>query len=311
MQRQDKGGAEFSLQWTIENFSHVWQRTGEKLVSPIFFSHLQVGSYWTLELYPRGKSNDQHIACFFRINAVHYIPNCDVHYEIIATRNCGASSRAHVSTIPFGETRGRFPFLMRRSEIEHGNQPQNLESLTLKCRITVQHNIHKFCLVESRVKTHILIRRISYSLCFTSDISHKIINIKRPNEANPFATISIKRNQTNEHEIQFFPQNREHSVKYYTCKLTIDDVATKTKFWECSFEDWDALKYEYLLVNLDYLRQSQVDSKVGVIQNCLLKFNFELTYSTGQVYTENEKILSCHVCEAIWNSYSTDNDVIS
>ncbi|GFS82057.1 hypothetical protein NPIL_284571 [Nephila pilipes] len=36
MENRYDGPAEYTLEWTIENFSYAWQKYGDKLVSPVF-----------------------------------------------------------------------------------------------------------------------------------------------------------------------------------------------------------------------------------------------------------------------------------
>ncbi|GFT36250.1 hypothetical protein NPIL_30181 [Nephila pilipes] len=64
MENRYDGPAEYTLEWTIENFSYAWQKNGDKLVSPVFVIHRLDNMSFTIELYSRGEEEEEYIGCF-------------------------------------------------------------------------------------------------------------------------------------------------------------------------------------------------------------------------------------------------------
>ncbi|GFU20121.1 MATH domain-containing protein [Nephila pilipes] len=52
--------------WNIENFSYCWQTKNEKIWSPDFTAHSLEDTEWSLNLYPRGSSDENYIAYFLQ-----------------------------------------------------------------------------------------------------------------------------------------------------------------------------------------------------------------------------------------------------
>ncbi|GFT22802.1 hypothetical protein NPIL_443141 [Nephila pilipes] len=295
MENLERGRSEYTLVWIIENVGHAWQTLGEKLVSPKFITHLQENSTWTLELYPRGVSNEEYISCFFIINSADKVPNCDVDFEIIITPN-GGSSRARSASIPFTARRGGFPCFMKRSEILFGNQFLNPNSLTLQCRIKLKSHIHDVCFGESFVKTHILVKRISHSCYFASDTAYKSICIRQLSESRPFMIIRIQRNHPNEFEIHLNPNDVGSNARYFTLELGLADEVTGDKFWNRRYRGWSPLPQQSIFVPVPWINQSS-ENTVTPVRRRLIKFDCEVAYSTGEDHAENERVVVTHRCD--------------
>ncbi|GFT22561.1 speckle-type POZ protein [Nephila pilipes] len=291
MASRNGGRVEYTLVWTIENFSYAWHKIGEKLISPVFVTHKMDSTSWVMELFPRGTITGDYISIFLRRLEDRSFKNCKVVYEFVATSSGGSIPcfRENCSDYQSGQRFGCHLF-MRRDEIESENQRLNGDILTMNCRMRLCEEVYHDFVAESFAKTRILVERIDLSRHFLKNIKYESIFVQRMSDSLILMIIRLRLDKKRNLVIEFIPYDCCQHLKYSSLRLTLDDMRTSKRLYEYSKDICDV----FMPLSLDvpeyalYLSQRLAESS----NYPSIRLDFELIFCTGMEHRRSEKIES-------------------
>ncbi|GBN67347.1 Speckle-type POZ protein [Araneus ventricosus] len=134
----NSGRKECSITWCIENFSYCWHNNGEKLISPKFTVDGLNGTTWSLQLYPRGESDNS------RHNLSLYLGRCKtdngpdlmpIKYQlsVLASDRSAMKSREIVYRFRRGVSFGTPKFLQMDEVFLRQNDFLTRDRLSVRC----------------------------------------------------------------------------------------------------------------------------------------------------------------------------------
>ncbi|GFT22562.1 speckle-type POZ protein [Nephila pilipes] len=303
MEHRNRGLMVYTLIWKIENFSYSWHETGEKLVSPIFVTHMLHNTSWTLELFPRGVENATYISCFLNRNESDLprndmlspcSPVWEVRYEFLATTSSGTTKEAFGSRTNFrtGQTLG-FPFFMNRKEIVRKNQSSDDDYFVLQCRIHLNTRDNSNYTAKLLAKTHILVERYSLTRCYENYIAYDSIFAKHMDELPTLMIIRLMKLKTEDNlEIDLLPYDFCEYIRYSTCRLVLRDLHTQASIYSFSTKVSGPFMPLAMKVSRFVLYPDNRGPLLGIRP---IQLQFELAFSAGIKQQESEEISSSRI----------------
>ncbi|GBN02600.1 Speckle-type POZ protein [Araneus ventricosus] len=134
--RNVKGG----ILWKIENFSNCGHCSGQPVISPVFSLVTQFDTDWRLFLYPRGKTNEDHISCYLEYHEENTVHVKSVSFEILVLTRGGEIYKACKGRSMFVRTGKKFGFNQfcgRQSILDAKDSVLSKDTLSIRCHLTV------------------------------------------------------------------------------------------------------------------------------------------------------------------------------
>ncbi|GFT22558.1 speckle-type POZ protein [Nephila pilipes] len=286
MENRYDGVAEYTLEWTIENFSYAWQKTGDKLVSPVFVIHQLDNMSFTIELYPRGEEEEEYISCFL----TRIIDDSDFEGEIdmkITALSKDDPTPAYEERLHFqSEHSYGLSRFLKREDIENDHQFLDLDKLTVQCRLNFKYDTDYKFIGMSFARTRILVERVSFTHIYDKNIGGEKLVLSRMSDSISMLFLRLALMPGRNLHVNLFPCDGFEPVKYYTCEVTLDDDDATSRICELSFKDWGTLPEKRFNVSLSTVDESL---PTAIWDNLILRCTCELTFTTGELLQESER----------------------
>ncbi|GBO03294.1 Speckle-type POZ protein [Araneus ventricosus] len=286
----------FTFQWWIENYRYCFHDNGEKLASPMFTAEGLEGTIWTVDLYPRGRHDDDkgHISLFLSRSREDGGPErfpLEFELSILGLGVADVYSEDMSMYFEKGQTHG-CPRLMKRDKVisspdgDDGYIP--LGTLTVHCKIWKgQGHIHKVAPVCARTRIGV------EDICF----QHVVENFcsLKPNQKNSIHFLSHSKigcvvcnhyfTEDGEMVVEIMPSNSNHIL----CACVVSLLSASGKVLESvGFENVsDALRQDIRKRPLRraLTRQSILDTQVSLLDDTL-RLLYKCYFSTGVDFEE-------------------------
>ncbi|GBM11924.1 hypothetical protein AVEN_209623-1 [Araneus ventricosus] len=291
----------FTFTWALENASYCWQKSKERLLSPVFVVEGIENTKWRLALYPRGKDDDFDISCGLGRNTNSSgVDNVEIDFEIAFLTGDGTvvlSSGKKRYTFQKGNFYG-FDKCVARFEMFSAKRSVFLphDTLTTRCRIwksvgevpesgqwfartrigvakrSFVWNIEKFSTLEPG-------NEVTYSIM--SAMNDKLLlslNLFLRNDLSSSNSIRCK--------LVYFDQ----SIKYCTLQMFL--LPASGNAIKCYQDEYcyDIAENTFRVFTLHLKKENLMQFKKLYLPGDVLSLFCECNFSTGIILEEIEKI---------------------
>ncbi|GBM17323.1 hypothetical protein AVEN_237303-1 [Araneus ventricosus] len=293
----EEQGIGYSFEWKIENFSYIWHKTGEKIVSPAFVIDRFENTKWTLNLYPRGDKNENYIGFYLKRKDVRGSKDIEIQCELQFLTEDGMVLRGYRDRKAiFGKDMARgYEEFIKRQTVFFDEKETYLANDTLTALCIIKSNHKRVKLIKKFfARTIIKVNRTSFywnigrfrNLEGDRKISHDIRSLKNKDLLTCNFYMSGE---------QFSPKSanvsisvHDKKIKFLILKVFLVDISGEKV--KCGQQFYFNGFSKHVTLLLPFTKKFIIENRNKYLKDGDLRLQCECAYSTGFAFEATETI---------------------